>query len=182
MGAGGMILRELPGGRSRLGEERDAAQVEVVGGVRRGLADGLGDGEVAAALLAAVGVLVSLMLRSASTTMRAIIDDRLDRVLAHGRLAGEHHGVGAVVNRIGHVGDLGARGARILDHRLQHLRGRDHRLAELGGAADDVLLNRRNLLRRHLHAQVAARHHDGVGNGENGVQIARWPAAFPAWR
>ena len=83
----------------------------------------------------------------------------------------EHHGVGAVVDRVGHVGDLGARGPRVLDHRLQHLRGGDHRLAELGGAADDVLLNGGNLLRRQLDAQVAAGHHDGVGGGEDGVQV-----------
>ena len=56
--------------------------------------------------------------------------DRFNRVLAHGRFAGEHDGVGAVVNGVGHVGDLGARGARVLDHRLEHLRGGDDRLAD----------------------------------------------------
>ena len=86
--------------------------------------------------------------------------DRLDRVFARRGLAREHHRVGAVVDRVGHVGCLRPRGPRILDHRLQHLRRRDHRLAILRSAADDVLLDRRHLLRRHLHAQVAARHHD----------------------
>ena len=55
--------------------------------------------------------------------------DGLNRILAHGRLAGEHDGVGAVVDGVGHVGDFGARGARVFDHRLQHLRRRDDRLA-----------------------------------------------------
>ena len=44
-GRRGVVLGELPGGDSRLGKQRNAAQVQVVGGVRRGFADGLGDGE-----------------------------------------------------------------------------------------------------------------------------------------
>ena len=35
----------------------------------------------------------------------------------------------AVENGVGHVAGFGARGTRVLDHRFQHLRGRDHRLA-----------------------------------------------------
>jgi hypothetical protein len=97
--------------------------------------------------------------------------DGFDGILADGRLAGEHDGVSAVVDGVGHVGDLGARGPRILDHRFQHLRGRDHGLGVLGGAADDVLLNGGNLLRRHFHAQIAARHHDAVGHLQNGVEM-----------
>ena len=54
-GRGGVVLGELAGGGSGLGEEGDAAQVEIVGGVGRGFADGLGDGEVAVAL-AGLGV------------------------------------------------------------------------------------------------------------------------------
>ena len=46
-GRGGVVFGELAGGGSRLGEEGDAAQVEIVGGVGGGFADGLGDGEVA---------------------------------------------------------------------------------------------------------------------------------------
>ena len=49
-GRGGVVLRELARGGAGLGEERDAAQVKIVGGVGRGFADGFGDGEVAAAL------------------------------------------------------------------------------------------------------------------------------------
>ena len=97
--------------------------------------------------------------------------DGFDGILADGGFAGEHHGVGAVVDGVGDVGDLGARGARILDHRLQHLRGRDDRLAVLGGAANDVLLNGGNLFRRNFHAQIAARHHDAVGDLQNAVEV-----------
>ena len=74
-GRRGVILRELAGGLSRLGEERNAAQVQVVGGVRRGLADGLGDRQMdVLRCLPAFVLLSSLMLRSASTTMRAIME------------------------------------------------------------------------------------------------------------
>ena len=97
--------------------------------------------------------------------------DGLHRILAHRRLAGEHHGVGAVINGVGHVGNFGARGPRILDHRLEHLRRRDHRLEILRRAADDVLLNRGNLLRRNFNAQIAARHHDAVGGLQNAVEM-----------
>ena len=55
--------------------------------------------------------------------------DGFDGILADGRFAGEHDGVGAVVDGVGHVGDFGAGGARILDHRLEHLGGGDDRLA-----------------------------------------------------
>ena len=53
--------------------------------------------------------------------------DRLDRVGADRGLLGEHHRVGAVEDRVGHVGDLGARRARGGDHRVEHLRGGDRR-------------------------------------------------------
>ena len=62
-------------------------------------------------------------------------------------------------------------GRGILDHRLQHLRRRDHRLEILRCAADDVLLNRRHLLRRNFDAQIAARHHDSVGSLQNAVEM-----------
>ena len=45
-GHGGVVLGELARGRAGLGEERDGAQVQIVGGVGRGFADGLRDGEV----------------------------------------------------------------------------------------------------------------------------------------
>ena len=61
--------------------------------------------------------------------------DGFDGVLAGGGLAGEHDGVGAVVDGVGDVGGFGAGGARVFDHRLEHLGGGDDGLAELGGAA-----------------------------------------------
>jgi hypothetical protein len=40
-----MILRDVAGGGTGLGEERNGAQIQVACGVGRGLADGFGDGE-----------------------------------------------------------------------------------------------------------------------------------------
>ena len=53
---------------------------------------------------------------------------RLDRVLADRRLLGEHHGVGAVVDRVGDVGHLGPRRAVERHHRGEHLGRGDRRL------------------------------------------------------
>ena len=87
----------------------------------------------------------------------------LARVAATSGFRRKHDRVGAIEDGVGHVAGFGARGTRILDHRLEHLRGCDHRLTPLGGAADHVLLNDRNFFRRHLHAQIAASHHYAVG-------------------
>lgn len=48
-------------------------------------------------------------------------------------------------------------------HRLEHLGGHHHRLAELAADLDDAFLDAWHALRRHLYAEVAARHHDRVG-------------------
>ena len=53
--------------------------------------------------------------------------DRADRVGADRRLLAQHDGVGAVEDRVGDVGDLGARRARRADHRVEHLRRGDDR-------------------------------------------------------
>ena len=79
----------------------------------------------------------------------------------------QHHRVGAVINRRRHVRDFGARGRGRVHHRLQHLRRHDHRLAGVAAGAHDGLLRDRHLLRRHFDAKVAARHHHGVGRGDD---------------
>ena len=83
------------------------------------------------------------------------------------RFGGEHHRVGAFENRRRHVGDLGARRHRVRDHRFEHLRRNHDGLAGAPRRARELLLHARHLLERHFHAEVAARHHDGVGEVEN---------------
>src|SRR5580765_7674120 len=93
--------------------------------------------------------------------------NRFARILSAGGFAGEHDRVGSVKNCVGNVTGLGARGARVFDHRLEHLGGGDDGLAPGGGATNDVLLNDGNFLGGHLDPEVAAGHHDSVGYFEN---------------
>jgi hypothetical protein len=66
-------------------------------------------------------------------------------------------------NRVGHIARFGACGAWILDHRFEHLRGRDHRPTHPIGERDDLLLCDRHFFEGELDAQIAARHHHRVG-------------------
>ena len=95
----------------------------------------------------------------------------LDRVLAGRGLAGEHHGVGAVIDGVGDVGDLGARGARVADHGVEHLRGGDDRLVRGVALLDHLLLQVWHELGRDLDTQVAAGNHDAIGSLEDLVEV-----------
>ena len=86
--------------------------------------------------------------------------DRKYRILAGSRLAGEHDRAGAVVDRVGDVGGLGAGRARAVDHGFQHLGGGDDALAEEAAAGNKILLHRRKPVKRNLDAHVAAGDHD----------------------
>ena len=103
--------------------------------------------------------------------IRAIVLHRLHRVLADRGLAGEHHRVGAVEHRVGHVGGLGPGGPGVLDHRLEHLGGDDDRLGVLPGHLDGALLHQRHLLQRQLDAEVTAGDHDRVEGQHDGLEV-----------
>ena len=92
---------------------------------------------------------------------------RLDRVGADRRLLREHHGVGAVEDRVGHVCDLGARRPRRADHRVEHLGRRDRRPRVLAAEPQQPLLDHRHLLDRQLDPEVSARDHDAVGDADD---------------
>ena len=108
---------------------------------------------------------------SVSVTILAIMATDFDGILAGGTFGGEHDGVGAVVDGVGDVGGFGASGARVVDHRLEHLGGGDDGLAVLGGAADDVLLDGGDFFGRDFDAEIAAGDHDAVGDFEDGVEV-----------
>ncbi len=97
--------------------------------------------------------------------------DRLAGILSAGGFGGEHDGVGAVEDGVGHIAGLGAGGTRIFDHRFEHLGRGDDRLAAGGGAADDMLLNDGNFFRSHLDAEIATGDHDSVGGLEDFFQM-----------
>ena len=98
------------------------------------------------------------------------LDDQ-DGVLAGGGLAREHQGVGAVEDGVGDVGRLGAGGARLLDHRLEHLGRHDHRLAGEAAGGDDLLLQHGDGVERHLDPEVAAGDHQAVGRVGDLVEV-----------
>ena len=97
--------------------------------------------------------------------------DGLDRVLTGSGLAREHNGVGAVVDGVSNVGNLGARRARVLLHGVEHLRSGDNGLVGRVALGDDLLLDVRNELGLDLNAQVATGDHDAVGSLENLVEV-----------
>ena len=82
-------------------------------------------------------------------------------------LGRQHHGVGAVEHGVGDVADLGAGRRRGRHHRLQHLRGRDHRDAELDALPHDRLLQVRHVLERAVDPEVAPGDHDRIRHGED---------------
>ena len=98
------------------------------------------------------------------------VGDGFDRVGAHGRLAGEHQGRGAVEHGVRDVARLGPSGLRMVDHRLEHLRRRDHRLPFLKRREDDPFLKERNRRGARLHSKIAARNHDRIGHVDDLVE------------
>ncbi len=57
-----------------------------------------------------------------------------------------------------------------MDHRLHHLRGRDHELVRLARHADHAFLQRRHSRIAHFHREIATRDHDAVGSIEDALQ------------
>ena len=99
-----------------------------------------------------------------------MVRDRLDRKLPGRRFRRQHHRVGAVEDRGRDVGHLGAGRHRARDHAFEHLRRHHHRLAGAARGAGDLLLDARHLFQRHFHAEVAARHHQRVGDVDDLVE------------
>ena len=99
--------------------------------------------------------------------------DGLHGIVAHGRLVAQHHGIDPFVDGARHVAHLGPRRAGVLHHRVEHLRGDNHRT--LGGDAllDDAALRIGNRLGRQLDTQVAAGHHDAVRRLDNLVDVVQ---------
>ena len=100
----------------------------------------------------------------------------LERIIPRGRFRGQHYRVSAVVNRRRDIGRFRPRRHRRANHRFEHLSRDDHRLALAATGAHDAALDGRHFFRRQFYAQVAARHHDGVGLFDDFVEAidGRW--------
>ncbi len=96
---------------------------------------------------------------------------RFRRVCSRRGLPGQHNGRRAVVDGVCHIRHLRSRRARVLRHRLEHLRRGNDNFARLIALIDHHLLQRRNLAERYFHAEIAARHHDAVALLDNLGQI-----------
>ncbi len=101
--------------------------------------------------------------------------DGLDRIFAGRGFGRQHYGVGAVEHRIGNVGYFGARRNRVVDHRLHHLRCRDHQLVAVARHADHAFLQRGDRGITDLNREIAACDHDQIRSiedfGERGNRL-----------
>ena len=93
------------------------------------------------------------------------------RILADRRFGGQHDGVGAVHHGIRHVGNLGTRRRRRVDHRLEHLRGRDTNLVARTRETDQALLQARHRGIADFDGEIAARDHDHVARIDDRADI-----------
>ena len=95
---------------------------------------------------------------------------RFHRIGAGGGFRRQHHRIRALEHGGGDVGNLRARRRGRIDHGFQHLRGDDHGLSRPPRRARDLLLAAGHRFQRQLHAQIAARHHQRIGQFQNGFQ------------
>ena len=82
--------------------------------------------------------------------------------MADGRLLGQHYGIRPVEDGIGDVRGFGTCGQGRVNHRFQHLRGHDHRLAYVVAFENELLLYNGDFLYGYLHAQVAPGNHHAI--------------------
>mmetsp|Transcript_69386 Transcript_69386/g.167831 ORF Transcript_69386/g.167831 Transcript_69386/m.167831 type:complete len:516 (+) Transcript_69386:274-1821(+) len=172
-GAARPVLGEQACRGARVGEREDEDRLAVVGGLYGGLGDRLARAEWR--LHGGSQVCHGELRVDSRLGLEAHARHHLHRllgVLALGGLSREHHAVGAVEHGVGHVAHLGAGGARVGRHRLEHLRRADDRLAREVALCDHRLLREEDLLRRDLDAEVAARHHDAVRLRQDRVEVA----------
>ena len=150
---------------SRCAARAQASAVEGVGGPGRGLGGGVG---------VAVGF---------DGADDAVHDgDGGCRVAADGGFGREHDGVGALVDGGGDVVGFGAGGDEGFDHRFEHVRRDDHRLAVGAGDADDAALGDRHLFGREFDAEIAARDHDARPTAGRWLRDRRGRRASRSWR
>ena len=68
---------------------------------------------------------------------------------------------------------FGPGGDTTRNHRFEHLRGGNDRLAGKIGFGDELLLRVRNRFDRHFHAEIAACDHNPVSGCQNFVEVSQ---------
>ena len=104
--------------------------------------------------------------------------DCFNRVLSDCGFTRKHNSRGAVINCVCNVRYFGSCRAWIFYHRLKHLGCRNNNLACLIHLLDNHFLDRRDLLERHLNAQVASCNHYSVGNIDYFINIIKTLTIF----
>ena len=167
----GAVFRYHPGRGAGFCHRNDGRGPDIVGCGTGGVGNGIGHvgiHQLARMRFEAINI-VNIVLCAAGNARHGFYS--LHRIEAGGSLAGKHNRTGTVVDGVGHIGRFGPGGAGILDHGIQHLRGRDHLLARRIDLVDNHLLDNRNLLQRNLHAHVAPGDHDTIGYTDNFVDV-----------
>ena len=108
---------------------------------------------------------------STASAMRFIVSTASTGYSPAAEFGRKHDRVGALEDGGRDVRHLRARRHRRGDHALQHLRRHHRRLAEPARGARNPLLHAGHRLERHLHAEIAARDHDGVGELHDLVEL-----------
>ena len=143
-------------------------------------AGGVGDGVEQVADLefcvAEAGFVVDVLLGFSGNCVHGV--DGFHRILARGGLAGEHDGAGAVVDGVGDVRNLRARGAGIVNHGFEHLCRGDDACAAQAAGSDQLLLDGGQLRERNLDAEVAARDHDALADVADRLDVIHTRPVF----
>ena len=163
------MLADHPGRGAALGQGDDGRGLHLLGDQHRRVAHSVRDADDRTAFAAGKTPDPQLLLGPVDDAPHR--GHRLDRIGPRGRLPGEHDGIRTVQDGIGDVAGLGAGGTGIADHRVQHLRRHDHDLAPGAAHLDDMLLHQRNVLRRDLDPQIAARDHHAVHDVDDLRQV-----------
>ncbi len=120
-------------------------------------------------LIVQIQLILALFLHAADDRIHRLHHDH--REFTDRCFAAQHHRIGAVQHGVRHVVRFGTGRTRIVDHRIEHLCGDNHRLPGGIGLPGNHLLRQRNLFRLAFHSEIAARHHDPVRLPDNVVDI-----------
>ena len=95
----------------------------------------------------------------------------LERPRAFGRFAAQHDAISTVANSIGDISNLSAGGARVLDHRFQHLSRNNDNFARCVALLKHHFLSKENLGKRNFNSEIATSDHDAVTNSQNLIEV-----------